>query len=262
MTEFSERARRAFEAGDYARARQILGALVDSGHARAIDLYNLGQVCLAQNDLDGAIAALTRVIDQVPEASYSRALAYERKGQLDAARADYVEALRRVPDDVDVLTDLGTLELTAGSLETALEHLQKAVERDAKANWQYAAVLRELGRRDEARRALERAVAAGEARAHVDLAKLSAREGDSDSAERHFLLAIETDLSLARSDYAYFLLESGEPERAREVAQAAVDSGDGWSFRPLALALQQLGDADGASRQFRSAEAFGDIVDD
>lgn len=258
----SELAREAFEAGRLEQARALSEALIRDAGADPVDFYNLGQVCIAQEDFEAAIEALGHAIGSVPGASYARALAHERRGEITQARSDYLEALRQAPANADVLADIGTLELTAGRPEIAIGYLRQAADLDATANWQYADALRELGRRSEARDALNTAIDAGEPRAHLDLATLDAEDGDVDTAEQHFQSAIKTGTTLARSEFAFFLLDNGENERARRVAQAAVDDGDGWSYRPLALAFQRLGNTVAAQRYFAEAEAFGDTVDE
>jgi tetratricopeptide (TPR) repeat protein len=69
---------------------------------------------------------------------------------------------------------LGSIHLKEKSFEAAMEHLQRALEMDAKhsASWKlYGRALAELGRADEAIAAYDKGIAVAEAKGDVQAAK-------------------------------------------------------------------------------------------
>jgi tetratricopeptide (TPR) repeat protein len=85
----------------------------------AITLYIKGNRCLERDELDEAIEHYSEATALYPDNSrafYNRALAHERKGEAEAARLDYAQALKdessliRVMATVDVLENLIRLD--------------------------------------------------------------------------------------------------------------------------------------------------------
>ncbi|WP_041645629.1 PA2778 family cysteine peptidase [Aromatoleum aromaticum] len=94
----------------------------------------------------------------------TRALvAFERNAPPDAAARAYAAALARWPDSLVLAMGLGNARHAAGDKAGAEQAFRDAAARhDSAAAWNnHASVLLELGRRDEARRAAQRAVELG-----------------------------------------------------------------------------------------------------
>jgi tetratricopeptide (TPR) repeat protein len=217
----AQEAERAFDAyfeagGDDVRARRLSAwaAAVGGDHARAIE----------------AAAGLAGLSDVESATLLSRlaALAVRRR-DLRAARRALEAANRALPQDNDVLSDLGAVELALGDPDRAAEHFARI-----------------LGRRPEdlsARRDLAGAlVAAGRANEAVALL--------AQAVERH---ANEPELRL---ELAYAALEAGQAQLAERAARAAIaalgaDDGRGYAALGSALALQHRRAP--AERAFREA---------
>jgi len=182
-------ARIAYEQGDLVRAEQLLVEASSRPDASPGLWENLGLVRMDRQDFHGAIAAYDHAVDTYPESRINRGLAYERIDDAASARADYEAALPHLPDDVDLLVNLGTLDLSEDRIHDARAHLEHAASLDPTANWQLGDVFVALGRLDAARRAYQRAVRAGEPRALLDLAEL-ADEGGYPEAEALYRQAV------------------------------------------------------------------------
>lgn len=188
-----------------------------------------------------------------PESVANRGYSYDAIGEPELAETDYLSALENDPSDVETLVNLGLLYISDDRWAQADLMLARAVSLDSSAEWQYSDVLIHNRRLLEARRALERTVAAGESRANLDLALLDIREGQSESAENHFLAAIEAGSSRGRVEYATFLLDHERTMEAIGVARAGAQLGDDWCYAPLAVGLNRIGRCDEASLYFREA---------
>lgn len=104
--------------------REELGRIEDlrglpDCYLEAITFYIKGNRCLTGNELDRAINYYSKAIELYPNNSrafYNRALAYEKKGEVEKAKLDYAQALRdessliRVRAKVDKLKRLIKLD--------------------------------------------------------------------------------------------------------------------------------------------------------
>jgi tetratricopeptide (TPR) repeat protein len=167
--EVSEIAQRLHEAGDMVSAERFLEALTVRSDAVPGDFHNLGTVRVLLDDFAGAVQAYSRSVGEVPEGFANRGLAYERLGLLQEARSDYRRALELDPADETTLVNLGTMQLAAGEVDEAERTLSRAAEIDPTAHWALSDVYRAQGRLLLAKRSLELALAAGEARAAAEL---------------------------------------------------------------------------------------------
>lgn len=120
--ELSRQARQAADAGDFARALDLLSRLAEADTRSA--------------DAPARMAAI-----------------YRRLGRIDDAAASYVLALDRDADDVDSLIGLGRIESDHGRLDQAVERFDAAIEIDpgqTEAHLGRARAMERLGRTDEA----------------------------------------------------------------------------------------------------------------
>lgn len=98
-------------------------------------LLKVGEVLLAENNVDGAVKSLLDSIKQSPSArSYaSLAEAYVAAKNTDAALKAYADAVKLEPRNAETLKALGQLQYEAGFLEDAAKTLEEAVSIDARA---------------------------------------------------------------------------------------------------------------------------------
>ncbi|WP_449407472.1 tetratricopeptide repeat protein [Microbacterium maritypicum] len=97
---------------------------------------NLGMVSLDMDDYLAAIDAYGKADQDAVQVRVNRGLAFERIGERDRARQEYLAALELQPGELDALVNLGTLELEANQIERARTLLTRAVEIDPMTNWQ------------------------------------------------------------------------------------------------------------------------------
>lgn len=79
----------------------------------AITFYVKGNQCLTQNEFDQAIKHYSQAIALYPNNSrafYNRALAYEKKGETEKAKADYAQALRNGSSLIRLVARVDELE--------------------------------------------------------------------------------------------------------------------------------------------------------
>lgn len=158
-------------ADDVAGARELLDPVLaaDPGHAPALALRGLCR--LMADELDGAIADLTRAVEWAPadaaaRANLASALRRRADGRLaagaaDAARDDYLTALDRAPDDARALFGLAQAEQELCHFDDALDVYDAylgAEPKDADAHLGRGYCLQELRRLDDALAAYRTAV--------------------------------------------------------------------------------------------------------
>lgn len=245
--------------GDHRGARQILEAAVMRSDVNPGIWHNLGIARSDSDDFEGAISAYTKAIDLGYPSYVNRGFNFEQLDQPEAAKKDYLEALVVLPNDVDAMVDLGTLELSLGSVAEATKWLTAAAALDPKANWQLAdALVAAGGHPEEALTALNLAIAAGEGRAHLDLALLESEHAPRELVISHFLTAIEAGARFARRELAIYLDTVGDNEAALVVAQEGVNAGDTLCYAPLAVILESRGEFESAIKYYRLAIDDGD----
>ncbi|MEA1996167.1 MAG: DUF5107 domain-containing protein [Gemmatimonadota bacterium] len=162
----------------------------------------------------------------------------------------YREALKRDPGDVRSNTAVGQILLKQARFTEALEHFEKALERDPafyKAWYFKGITLLRLDRREEAENSLNRASydLAFYGAAHFELAQLTAGEGRMKRALEHIERSIRGngDNAQAHAVKALILNRLGRHEEALETALAiqTLDPLDYLSLAERAMALSKLG---------------------
>ena len=185
-----ELARIAFERGAYRRAERLLLQAIEHGDLGDDVWNNLGTVRVMIDDYAGAVAAYANSSSLGVDSLANLGLAYERLGDIPGAFAKYEEALTLDPDHVSSLVNLGTLLLSEDRVEEAQAVLLHAADLDPSANWQLSDVYIELGDLDSSSEALHHAIAAGERRGWLDLARVEHDRGNRSEAELAFAEAI------------------------------------------------------------------------
>lgn len=151
------------------QAIEVLAQLGRSHGDLAVVHSTLGDLLRGQEDWAGAIAAYDRAIDRVAEDTrmrwvlyYSRGIAHERSGDMEASEADFRAALAINPEQPQVLNYLGySLVEQERNLDEALEMIERAVAASPDSGYivdSLGWVLYRLGRYDEAVEQMERAV--------------------------------------------------------------------------------------------------------
>ena len=147
------------------------------------------------------IEQLDRLLEQAPdavEARYERAGLLREQGAFEKAKCDYLELIRRKPNDFGVLNDFGTLALKAGYGSAARSLFEEAVRHhpnNATGHVNLANLLLLLNEHDRARAHFAAALAAdpGHIHAHRGMANLLAEVGDAAGARHHRDLGFKTD---------------------------------------------------------------------
>jgi tetratricopeptide (TPR) repeat protein len=132
-----------------------------SAAKKADKLFGKGEDALRKGKYDEAVERYRAALALRPERTDARrqlGKALLRTGELDESYRLLAEAAQRDPDDADTRHALGVVLRRRGDLEAALVELNAAVELDetlARAAYDRARTLHDLGRFDEARRAYQ-----------------------------------------------------------------------------------------------------------
>ncbi len=110
----------------------VLTCTVQGQELASADQYTQRAIARFQkNDLDGAIADFTKVIEmngqQLEFCYYFRGMAHYRKGNVDQAITDFTKAIDIKPD-ARFYEDRGNLLVKKGELDRAIADLNKAIE--------------------------------------------------------------------------------------------------------------------------------------
>lgn len=257
---------------EYQRAVQ-LGAIAQGWYQSGIAQANLG-------DLDAAVEAFQRAIDADP----SMGAGFRELGKVMSDRGRYDEAATALARAVDLLPDdptahalAGAAELRAGRPEAALPLLDRATElapADPQPLYDRAIALRQLGRTEESRAAMEvfrqaesRADATGDsqqvlrtrARGMVQQGMTRLRLVSAEAALPYFDQAIELDAELAVAWYGKGLCHARQgqwPDAAAAFERnVALDPDRPDGYAGLAEAYARLGRRGDAERmRVRAAE--------
>jgi tetratricopeptide (TPR) repeat protein len=163
-TQIADLKRQAFlatQTGDYPEAEQLWTKLLDLLPEEAAIWSNRGNVRVALNQFDAAIADFAQSIQFAPDEPdpyLNRGATYEALEQWEKAIADYNRVLELNPDDAAGYNNRGNAEGGLGQWEKAIADYQKAIDLRpnyifARAN--YAIALFQLEQRDEAMRILK-----------------------------------------------------------------------------------------------------------
>jgi lipoprotein NlpI len=135
--------------GAYDEAIRLETDALESGVLSAVGqvfaFYNRGNAWQAKGNIDRAIADYTEAIRLNPrlrEAFNNRGNAWKAKGDLDRAIADYTEAIRLNPQSKEAFNDRGSAWQSKGDLDRAVADYSEAIRLDS----QYALALKNRGR--------------------------------------------------------------------------------------------------------------------
>lgn len=199
---------------------------------------------------------------------YVAAMTAYVRGDFKAALAELEEVKKDAPDDPRLPAALGEIALSQGKLGEALEHFDAALARDPKRGTSWSRkgyALAQLGRRDEARAALRRALelSPGDFNALEQLGELAQREGRAEEAAGHFERAASQAPGQERRAGLYLraarALEPLSPARACEAIERGADAG----VRTAELLEEKgdlevrMGELQAARETYRQAAAAG-----
>lgn len=152
----AQKAIEATEKGDFAQAETYWTELVEAFPSNPAVWSNRGNARVSQNKLEAAIADFDQAVELAPDASdpyLNRGTALEGQGKYEAAIADYNRVLELNPNDAMAYNNRGNAESGQGEWEKALIDYQKAVEiapNFAFARANTALVYYQLGQKGEA----------------------------------------------------------------------------------------------------------------
>jgi len=196
---------------------------------------------------------------------YHQAQRTQHEGDLDSAKAQYLEVLKREPEHADALHCLGNIDARQGNLEDAERLIRRAIQLDPLK----ASFINSLGNLMKARDRLDDAAAMYQqtiqlqpdfAMAHSNLGETLLRQGKPEDAIPFFVKALEIDPNLAG---AYDNLGRAFNNMGR-LAEAADAFRRAVLIRPefavaydhLGHALRAMGELDEARDAFEHAVAI------
>ncbi|HUP25374.1 MAG TPA: tetratricopeptide repeat protein [Thermoanaerobaculia bacterium] len=219
----------------------------------ASTLHNLGIALLSLDRWDEALATLRRAVELDPRsraASFSLGSALADLGRHEEALPFYQRAHELDPAEKVIHADWATLLAKVGEVPRALAELEGILAEDPLqyyARLKYGTVLTLAGRFDEAWSQLRQVADSGglgppsRAEAHVYLARLAARRGESDAARDHLEQAVGLDPRSPEAQLAWGeeLARQGLFDQAAEALREAVgrDPQDERAHFSLAMAL-------------------------
>lgn len=285
--------------GDLDAAEQAFTAVVDRPQLRSPAHYYLGQVALLQRRFGDAVDQLQAALAANPEATeahYPLARAYQALGREQEAKQHLERFVLRSPEVADPLLDelraatqralpafeRGIHAVRQGDYQTAVEQLAAGLELDptnAAARVSYARVLFLTGHPEQARQALQQALADAEgqqtaaALAHFLIGVLDQAEGDQTKAAAAYRRALALEpghagalFQLANLDFAQgryqaaaegyaATLEADPDARPARLLGLIAQARTGVDERELAAALTMLREAAPEDMQLAYAQA-------
>lgn len=262
-------ARLAAERGEFSRALDLIGELIDKNPADPVLRFERAQIYASAAKLDKAIAELREVVKLSPTF-------YEAHRLLGRILIDTSGGDRKKVDDAIVFleaayrlqpSDLGTglaivqIHLAAGRSEDAervLGELAEASPDNRTVNYQYSQVLMKAGKTAEAKPYLERVVASDPLFGPAVFQLVDLYQGNRD-----WILAADTlgpvvdadprNLELRRRQ-AYFYLEGGQSGTAVTLLEGllALDPRDDRSRYLYGEALSAMAQYEKANQQYRT----------
>lgn len=150
-------------------AEQVYRQLLDSPGLRAIALHNLGNIALRLEQLDRAIGYYKQALAVQPDhllARYHLGVALQEAGRFEEARESFMTLLRSAAPPrggardayYDTVYLLANMDLATGQPARAAQLLTKLIEAHPEhpnAHFAYARALLQMGREEEAQRALQ-----------------------------------------------------------------------------------------------------------
>lgn len=199
--------------------------------------------------------------DKSPSASFIRAMAAEKAGKSEEARARYLEALQAEPQNPKTLHRLGVIELRLGRAREAVVLFQKslAIAKDPEVYLDFGAAMAGMARWDAAATVYAAAlrVAPDSVDAHYGLALALHSQGRPQDAEPHYrkVLATHSHLGEVHNNLGVALQDLGRFAEAvaahREAAR--LSPADASALSRLGVALHHLGHDAEAEAAFRKA---------
>ncbi|MBQ8279047.1 MAG: tetratricopeptide repeat protein [Roseburia sp.] len=211
------------EQGDYASAIESFEAALAQGigtvGADELDItYYKAAAQYASGDAEAAMATYNAVLDYDDEASeayYLRGCLYIKQGDIEAAKADFANAVKYNANDYELYINIYENLATADATEAGEAYLQQAllIKGSDVTSLEYRGQVHYLlGKYDDAVTELKAALEAGSTYANLYLAKAYEDMGDDAMAEEHFktyIAAIPTDAT-ALNELGEIMLEKEE----------------------------------------------------
>ena len=216
-----------------------------------------------------AALAVLRADDQIAPAWHVLAAARERQGDLDTAFTCYQNALKLMPGDAIVASDLGRLAYRTGHLELAekfFTHVLNLRPSDADAASALASVLRDQGRLDEAGSILKRAIETHGSNAALwnGLGTVLDARGDADAASVAYAEALRLSPGHAHAlnNLGHNLIFRGHVAQGRDcLIQALPGLGGPDNIRTCSMGIAHacfsLGDLETGWEWYRARETKG-----
>lgn len=207
----------------------VLNYATDAGYPPAC--HNMGLLLEQQHETEKALFYYRKAIGFGYTASAVEAgRLLESLGRYDEAEIEY----RKVSSsDTEAQVNLGLMLLAQERIADAKIELAAAALREPRYNWQLSDALVAEGDLKQARELLASAVAAGEARAARDLAKV-VDQNDETLVRTLYKNAIDNGAIGATADYIEYLQGRGHTSEALLIAAEAVAEGD--TYAPLIYA--------------------------
>lgn len=231
-------------------ANQLLWSAAESRFQKALELdpslddarFRLAETQIRQLKFSEAESNLRLLAQQTPEVIASQAHCMSQQGRLAEALTSLQSAVKTYPKNIQVLAELGRLQLMAGDYSSALAALEEALKiqpENTEFRYAYAQALRNSGREQEAVEHFERVNEA--TKALKDLARLTRQVvSRPDDIEARFKVAEITWKWKSRQDGLAWLLSILDYEPTHRATHAL-----------LATHYSEVGDKDNAEAHTR-----------
>ena len=234
---------------------------------RTVLLANRARLLVRMGDHDGAVQAFEGVLARDPEYHepyFDRAVAHKARGDLHAALRDLDHAIELSPAFTDAYYNRADIHLELGDADAAFGDLSTVLDIDpdyADARLNRAAVLIGAGELDAAAADVERGLSVSPENANLWSAKglVRSEQGAETEALECFATALALDPKLpdAYGNRAVLHFSAGRvADAAADLDQAIALSDTPVPRINRGIALQELGDAEAAIRDFDAALAM------
>ena len=200
---------------------------LDPDQALARIYFEDGRKAFNNNDLNSAVAALTRAVSldaKLYDAHNLLGIAYENKGLRMLALESLEASLKGNNDRAEHLNDYGYLLMKHGDYERAVKYLKRAVKSKPDERFLNNLALAQVqaGKFDDAYKSFERAV--GEFQARLDMATRLRRLGQFKEAIKHLEIArsLEPASMPVLTELVSLYRYTGRTEEAAETNKALI----------------------------------------